>query len=52
MDEKKILICQTQDNVHVPDLECFYNRKLYKATNIHTRTTNDTFLELKKILNS
>jgi len=52
MDEKKILICQTQDNVHVPDLECFYNRKLYKATNIHTRTTNDTFLELKNILNS
>lgn len=50
MDEKKILVCQTQDNVHVPDLECFYNRTLYKATNVHTRTTPETFTELSKIL--
>jgi len=52
MDHKKILVCQTQDNVHVSDLECFYNRNLYKATNIHTRTTPETFSELTKILNS
>lgn len=52
MNEKKILICQTQDNVHVSDLECFYNRILYEATNVHTRTTSETFLKLKKILES
>jgi hypothetical protein len=50
MNDKKILICQTQDNIHVSDLECFYNRTLYEATNIHTRTTSETFLKLKKIL--
>jgi hypothetical protein len=52
MDDKKILLCQTENNVHVPDLECFYNRNLYRASNIHTRTTSETFSRLSQILNS
>lgn len=48
--EKKIFITQTKDNEHKPDLECFYNRSLYKATNFHTNTTEQTFKKLKQIL--
>ena len=50
LNQNKILICQTQNNVHVDDLECFYNRTLYKATNIHTQTTPETFVKLEEIL--
>lgn len=46
----KILISQTQDNVHKKDLETFFNRKLYKAKNIHTNFTNESFDVLEKIL--
>jgi hypothetical protein len=48
--ESKILITQTQDNIHKPDLECFYNSKIYVAKNIHTKQTQETFFELERIL--
>ena len=50
MNENKTFITQTQDNPHVPDLECFYNRTLYKATNVHTHVSQETFLKLEEIL--
>lgn len=50
VNENKLFICQTQNNVHKPDLECFYNSKIYKAKNIHTKVTKETFFELEKIL--
>jgi hypothetical protein len=46
----KILITQTQDNVHKADLEVYFNKKLYKATNIHSHTTKESFDILEKIL--
>jgi hypothetical protein len=49
-DLNKVLISQTQNNVHKDDLETFYNKKLYKAKNIHTRVTNESFDVLEKIL--
>ena len=50
VDPDKLFICQTQNNIHKPDLECFYNSKIYKAKNIHTEFTKETFFELEKIL--
>jgi hypothetical protein len=47
---QKILISQTQDNVHKKDLEIFFNKKLYKAKNIHTNLTKESFDILEKIL--
>lgn len=46
----KILISQTQDNVHKKDLEIYFNKKLYKAKNIHTNLTTQSFDILEKIL--
>jgi hypothetical protein len=50
IDPQKVLISQTQDNVHKKDLEIFFNKKLYKAKNIHTNFTKDSFDILEKIL--
>ena len=50
LDENKIFITQTQDNTHKPDLECFYNRTIYNAENIHTRVSQETFYKLEEIL--
>lgn len=50
LNEDKIFISQTKNNEHAEDLECFYNRPIYKATNIHTRNTQETFYKLEEIL--
>ena len=50
VDKDKLFICQTKDNVHKSDLECFYNSKIYQAKNIHTKVTQQTFSELERIL--
>lgn len=50
LDEKKIIISQHEENPHKDDLAIFYNRKIYKATNIHTKSTKQTFEELEKVL--
>jgi len=49
-NENKILITQTQDNIHKPDLEIWFNKKLYKATNIHSHITQESFGILENIL--
>lgn len=49
-DSQKVLISQTQDNVHKKDLEIYFNKKLYKAKNIHTNLTKESFDILEKIL--
>jgi hypothetical protein len=46
----KVFISQTQDNVHKKDLEIYFNKKLYKAKNIHTNLTKESFDILEKIL--
>jgi len=50
LDENKVIISQHEENPHKSDLAIFYNRKVYKAKNIHTKTTEQTFKELEKIL--
>ena len=49
-DSQKVLISQTQDNVHKKDLEIYFNKKLYKAKNIHTNLTKESFDILETIL--
>lgn len=49
-NKNKILITQTQDNTHKPDLEIWFNKKLYNATNIHSHTTKESFSILENIL--
>jgi hypothetical protein len=49
-DSQKVLISQTQDNVHKKDLEIYFNKKLYNAKNIHTNLTKESFDILEKIL--
>ena len=50
LNENKTFITQTQDNTHKSDLECFYNRTIYKAENIHTRVSQETFYKLEELL--
>jgi len=49
-DGKKIIISQHEENNHKSDLSIFYNRKIYKAKNIHTKSSKETFDELEKTL--
>jgi hypothetical protein len=46
----KTIISQINNNCHKDDLEIFYNRKVYKAKNIHSRTSKQTFDELENLL--
>lgn len=50
LDDKKIIISQHEDNPHKDDLATFYNRKIYKAKNIHAKSTRQTFEKLEEIL--
>lgn len=50
LDETKVIISQHEDNPHKDDLAIFYNRKIYKAKNIHTKSTKQTFDKLEELL--
>ena len=50
LDSNKVLITQNNANIHYPDLECFYNRRLYKARNIHTQSSKESFDVVEEIL--
>ena len=50
LDEKKIIIGQHNGNDRKDDLEIYFNRSIYKARNILTRVSKQTFDTLENLL--
>ena len=49
-DENKIIISQHNGNDRKDDLEIYFNRSIYQARNILTKTTKETFDTLENLL--
>jgi len=49
-NKDKVIITQINNNCHKDDLESFYNRRIYKAKNIHSQSSKQTFNELENLL--
>jgi hypothetical protein len=49
-DITKTIISQVNNNCHKDDLEIYYNRKNYKAKNIHSLSSKQTFDEIERLL--
>lgn len=53
LDDKKIIISQHNGCGGLnDDLEIFYNKKIYKANNIHSKSTDLTFKKIDQILST
>jgi hypothetical protein len=53
LDGKKTVISQHNGCGGLnDDLEIFYNKKIYKANNIHSKSTDFTFKKIDKILST
>ena len=43
LNKDKVIIGQHNGNDRKDDLEIYFNRSIYEASNIHTKLTKDTF---------
>ena len=50
LNKDKVIIGQHNGNDRKDDLEIYFNRSIYKASNIHTKLTKDTFDTLENLL--
>ena len=50
LNNDKVIIGQHNGNHHKDDLEIYFNRSIYKARNILTKTTKETFDTLENLL--
>lgn len=50
LNKNKLIIGQHNGNHHKDDLEINFNRSIYKARNIHTKTSRETFGVLESVL--
>ena len=50
LNKDKVIIGQHNGNDRKDDLEIYFNRSIYEASNIHTKLTKDTFDTLENLL--
>ena len=50
LNKDKVIIGQHKGNDRKDDLEIYFNRSIYEASNIHTKLTKDTFDTLENLL--